>query len=273
MSKILCTFPGRTGDILWALPTVRMIARFFDTPVTLAVSKKYGDQSLLNLIEEQWYVESAISLPWWEVEESAPMGPRVPPALNEKEYDEIFHLGYEGWPKGELAKDIWERTALQLGSNEVLDMKPWIIVPYKESKKQIFCGWSQEWIELKMGVTAAVENAVFPRYKLVIAHGHGMRHAEWNAMFDATFAVTNWMGAADLLQESQFYLGCLSAQWVLANAMGKRCVVVEPSEPRWHPVFWREDEKNVMVRGGDGKPTFDARHVVEVVKKEIAKCV
>jgi hypothetical protein len=77
----------------------------------------------------------------------------------------------------------------------------------------------------------------------------------------------DWSVTAQIAQGAQCYLGCLSSQWVLANALGKRCVVVEPNEHRWHPVFYRDAPQNHLVRGNDGRPTFDARHAGDVLEE------
>jgi hypothetical protein len=273
--KILCTMPGRTGDVLWSLPAARMISRHFSTPVDFAVSKKYGSEGLLKLIAAQPYIGKAFAIQSWEVVESAPMSPRIPPEIPQT-YDQEYHLGYAGWPEGTLAGDVWARccAAIPALAGTPLDLSPWITnfaIPAMPPRN-IFVGWSEEWIELKMGVTVAIAGGIPNEWQFDIVHGVGARHGEWwklDRFFN--FYSCDLFTAASLLARSVFYLGCLSSTWVLANAMGKRCVVVEPAEARWHPVFWREDEKNRLVVGG-GHPTFDARHAVDEVKEMIKRC-
>lgn len=261
--------------MLWSLPTARMISQHYNTPVDFAVSAKYGSAGLLKLIAAQPYISKAFALSSWEVVESAPMSPRVPPEIPQG-YDLECHLGYEGWPVDTLAGDIWARTLFNNRALPVvpLDLSPWITnfaIP-SHPPRNIFVGWSEEWIELKLGVTVAIAGGISPEWQFDIVHAPGARHAEWwklNRFFN--FYSCDLYTAASLLARSAFYLGCLSAPWVLANAMGKRCVVVEPAEQRWHPVFWRDDPKNRIVVGG-GHPTFDARHAVDEVKEMIKVC-
>jgi hypothetical protein len=86
---------------------------------------------------------------------------------------------------------------------------------------------------------------------------------------NTTIIRSNWTAAAALMATAGIYVGCLSALWVLANALGLRCLVVEPNPQRHHPVFWRESPKNRLICGGDGKPTFDARHVGEALEEAL----
>lgn len=277
MSKILCTFPGRTGDILWALPTVRAISNHYGVPVDFMVSKKYGNESLLRLIEAQPYIDTAIVNTSWEVEEGAPMTPRVPtwiPQMSENTV--IVNLGYDGWPKDELAKAIHSiARARIINLPTELSMEPWITnfpgLSYLHSNRNIFCGFSHEYMECKMGVALAVAAGIQKGWQLDIVYRKGDRHEEWlESTKLVNFLPTDLWQAAELMSRSVFYFGCLSALWVLANAMGKPCVVVEPAEARLHPIFWRKDDKNVMVYGG-GRPTFDARHATDEVNKMIER--
>jgi hypothetical protein len=275
--KILCTFPGKIGDALWSLPTVRAISRHFSQPVDFCMSKKYGQAGLMKLIQEQDYISKAFVLDSWEItDEQHHMIPREPEVQG---YDKVFHLGYNGWPSCELAKYVYEATAESYQELSMLptqlDMSPWITLESSANSMlfpYIFVGWNQEWIELKMGLTAMLTKAVpLPLY--FVCHADGMRHAEFPEIKHAFIGGVDMYSAADVMARANFYLGDLSAQWVLACAMGKPCVVMEPSEARWNPIFWWDgDGRNTLVRGGDGKPTFDARHVADEVKKELKRC-
>ncbi len=50
MSCTLCTFPGRYGDIIWALPTVRGISEV-EGPVDLLIAGEFA--SIVPLLEQQ----------------------------------------------------------------------------------------------------------------------------------------------------------------------------------------------------------------------------
>src|SRR5262245_63210788 len=73
-APIACTMPGRHGDILWALPTVRALAEQAGAPIDLVISEKYG--SLKDLIRRQPYIADVVVLADWQVQETAPMTPR-----------------------------------------------------------------------------------------------------------------------------------------------------------------------------------------------------
>lgn len=280
--RILTTFPGKIGDALWSLPTVRAISRHFGVPVHFAITPEFdrAGAGLLRLIGEQEYIASTFALPGWEVEYKECMQPREPEVGGE--WDRVFHLGYYGWPSCALAKYIHEAAAETYQELAMLpeqpDMSPWIMLSSPDSPPagfpEIFVGWNQEWLELKMGLLLALVESTAqkdPLYSVVC--GEGMRHTEWEAIqaFDAVeLSQCDLYEAAKILAHCHFYLGDLSAQWVLACAMGKPCVVMEPSEARWNPIFWWDGEgRNRMVLGGDGKPTFDARHVRDAVLAQL----
>ena len=279
--KILCTFPGKIGDALWSLPTARMISRHFRVPVDFCMTPEHASEGLLRLIGEQEYIANTYSLPGWTVEYKECMQPRDPMVggYTDYKYDKVFDLGYAGWPDQELARYV-HRLLLSnykdVGFPFQLDMSPWIKVQhFAPIKRSIFVGWNHEWLELKMGLVLAlaksISNTVF-----CIPYTAGARHEEFvriNNINEIEMRRTDIYEAATMLARSSLYLGCLSALWVLACAMGKRCVVMEPSEARWNPIFWWDGEgRNRMVKGGDGKPTFDARHVRDAVLEELKRC-
>jgi hypothetical protein len=69
------------------------------------------------------------------------------------------------------------------------------------------------------------------------------------------------------------FLGDCSAWHVLAMAMGIPVVLVEPLEARWNPIFYplgMDGPQVTMVRGNDGNPTFDARHVADALTRALA---
>lgn len=270
MSRILVTHPGKFGDVLWALPTVRAISEAHGEPVDFATSVQYSDDSFRRLINKQPYVDIAFHIPGWMVYDTAPMTPREPtPELLAKSYERVYHLGYEAWPKYYCALDVYLRALALNSSLSALDDSPWVTLgPSDRSSNTILVCWSQEWIELKMGLTLAVA-AKFPEVQFkILCPRRQCRQEEWLWVLPDNCCLVHgdWLEACRWMEQATFYLGCLSGSWVLANATGTPVVAVEPAEARHHPVFWRDSPINHMTIGGDLKPTFDARHTCDMVK-------
>lgn len=298
--RILCTHPGRFGDILWALPTMRAIAEAYGQPVEFLTSAKY--EAINKLVELQPYIACAEFDPAWQVIESAPMTPRVPPGADEYErrgindprpaippyYDHVFHLGYEGWPSPTLAEDVYQRAVRQADrALPPLDLDtPWIATPHVRlappDQPLVWVGWSEEYFELKVGILVCLA-ARFQQVEFQWLRPWGGRYDEVDHTQDCvrpnrvqpqhrlgvnvSMVRARWPLAAALATAASAYVGCLSASWVLANALGLPVVAVEPNPQRHHPVFWRESPRNRLVLGGDGKPTFDARHVGDMLQQ------
>lgn len=292
--RILATMPGRYGDILWAAATMRAISEAYGAPIDVGLSEKYA--GIGPLLEAQPYVQAAGPIPTWDVQETAPMTPRIPPTweIPPGYYDAVYHLGYEGWPQGTLAEDIAQRARRQyeqqhptehfLGKHPRLDLaRPWIdegghpAPPAGDSAApKVYLGWSEEWFELKVGLSVMLAKR-FPAVDFWWVRPWGGRYDEidqsgkgWPDNFGICRA--NWLTAAGLMFWADVYVGCLSSAWVLANATGTPAVVCEPNAQRHHPVFWQDGKgKNVLVRGIDGQPTFDARHVGDALEVMLAK--
>lgn len=273
--RILCSMPGRHGDILWSLVVVRAISETYGERVDLLVSEKYG--SLTGLIERQDYIGRCVADTEWTVTETAPMTPRTPPVdvrdLLHVAYDRVFHLGYEGWPQGSLPEDIYRRANAQFeagGMLRGLDLtRPWITAPYPVHPTDLCVGFTDEHFELKYGITQLLIDRYF--------HDPGTRKAlvtlsnspRWNTEGARHVTEPIWEVSAGWLSQTKVFVGCCSALHVLAVAMGVPAVIVEPAAARLQEVFWPlgfDGEKVQVVRGGDGLPTVDARHTAEAIE-------
>lgn len=301
--NILCTMPGRHGDILWALPTIRAISQTYKQGVDLCVSAKYGkNPSFLKLIKSQPYIRYCWADPEWAILETAPITPRTPPKemkvrnLNscgslyeeDQNYDLVIHLGYMEWPTFQLPRYIYMLVNEELiGTGHLpldpLDLEtPWIRPFWHPANPQphVAVGWSDEWVELKMGVLLqSVARLEKHRVYFGMAIPSWSRQREWIEvlpMANFSYHVSDsWVLAAQLISEAHVFLGCLSAQWVLANGVGIPTVIMEPAPQRHHPIFYLEHHRNHIVRGADQGATFDARAVVEllyqVLEEEVAR--
>ena len=222
--KILATMPGRFGDILWAMPTLRCLAEASGEPVDLLVGEEFD--SLCALLRQQPYIDEARAIEGWTMDEKRPrMWPR--------DYDQVIHLAYPEWPTAPLHLYTWQTALMQFqGTLPPLDLDtPWITVPEApqhllDARPYITACWTEEWIELKMGVTVSVAQP--GTHYFFVTHVGG-RHQEFGRLHmipNITLVQRlGWIELAQLIQHAQCYLGCLSAPWVLANGLGKQTVI------------------------------------------------
>lgn len=296
--KVLCTMPGKFGDILWSLPTVRAIAEAAGEPVDFMISAAYG--TLAPLLAHQPYLRNWIVNANWQVRDTAPMTPSRPPDCPvdppiDYAWDKTIHLGYERWPQSLLPTDIFLRATVQWGSPlPTLDLNaPWLEVPDRdhwsenetytefgaEHHPHVHVGWSEEHVELKAGLIYALSGRLPAHDIRVITHLGSRLATEWLSHYPGNEASegfenlswysASWEMTAHALSNSKLFLGCLSAQWVLANALGIPTVIVEPNEARHNPIFFYDHPRNTMLMGNDGKPTFDARHLVDTIRSKL----
>lgn len=272
--KLLCTMPGKYGDILWSLLTCRALAEITGDPIDLTVSGKYGDDSFCRLLQDQPYIATVSADPAWIIEERglAPMNwepPQVPPG-----YDTVIHLGYRGWPARGLPFFIQEQVLRGYPALELGGINPtvhWIEIPGTQRQDwwtnrkaaRIAVGFSDDWFELKYGV-----------YHLLDMHSVGWQvlsvanSPRWNEEGGA--GSFNWREASEVIQQADLLVACNSALHVLGVALGTPVVILEPSEARHNPIFWplgQEGPQVWGVRGGDGKLTFDARALCQKVEQ------
>lgn len=266
ITRILCTHPGKAGDILWALPTMRYLAEAYNTQVDFWTSAAY--KHVLPLVEAQPYVRHAEHLDSWEVQDTAPMSPWIPPAEvleHFPEYDHVYHLGYHRWPVLPLAFEVAETAGIPREQWEKPEfLRPWITLPPRVpcgiEPFDLSIGFTDEWFELKFGIACLVQHYADAAGGVLCAEG-----SRWHR--EAERPPCDLLEAAHRIEASRLFLGCLSSLAVIAAGLGKPRVLVEPNPNRHHPIFQHPDRG--LVLGADGKPTFDARHVVEAVKENL----
>lgn len=281
--KILCTFPGKHGDLLWALPSLRAISESLDgEPIDLRVGAPYG--GICDLIRRQTYIRWATADPAWAVQDTAPMTPRTPPTADpyDENYDRIFHLGYTRWPHAPLPVETYHTLLSQWPTDwptlAPLDLdRPWIqAASVPDDQLSVALGWTEEHFELKAGLTCLLilrwmdPTARDPAFRFINVSWSSRWQAEWWTPGGATFAegmLTDWGRIAGVLSVSQVFLGDCSALHVLACALGKPVVLMEPNPHRHHPIFYPfgTGGRVRVVQGVDGLPTWDARHVQETL--------
>jgi hypothetical protein len=274
---VTVTFPGKYGDLLWALPTIRALSRRLGEPVTLLIASPFG--SITRLLSAQPYIHLCAAVDDWAVQDTAPMTPRAPALFDT--IPGVIHLGYRSWPLPNVCLHTAETALLELQPSwghvapftlAELDLStPWIQVPPKFAPYtwDWVYGFTDEYFELKFGIVSLLEYGRFRRH-YIPATGIG-RQVRW--MAEAFTPGTSWEDAAAILQHSRAFLGCNSALHVLAIATGCPVVMVEPQEMRHNAVFFPVGSTGpqvILVLGSDGRPTFDARHVADTLEAVIA---
>jgi len=269
--RILCTHPGRHGDLLWALPTVRAISRSYDTPVDLMLSPPYSSPSFRRLLLRTPYVGNVFVNAAWAVQETAPMTPREPPDWPEG-YDHVAHLGYDGWPLRTLPLETYRIASEQIDLTWPVDLdSPWLLPhsAYLLPPTRLTVGFTDEYFEVKYGVYWLL------REHFITPGEDGIRqlvNVSYGERWKGRTAETDWETAQAWIGESELFVGCCSALHVVACALGKPCVIVEPAEARHHPVFYpygTSGPRVTVTLGLTGQPTVDSRHVIAAIEARL----
>lgn len=269
--RILITFPGKHGDLLWSLPTVRAVSEHFGEPVDLLVSSAYGSTAFLSLLQVQPYIKLAGSIMEWPFVDGKPLPPGhldILPA----EYDRVYHLGYDGWPQAPLPMTVharlWQQWQDKDGPVPTLDLdRPWITPEWVTGPYPIVVAWNEFYFELKVGLEAIIDPPDGPVQREWANLSTGPR---WQAEYQ--LPAVDWMTLAASMATAKVILCDCSAPHVLAVALGKPVLVMEPCEDRWNPIFWpfgMDGPRVKCIKGLDGRPTFDARHVKDEIEKAL----
>jgi hypothetical protein len=247
---------------------------------------------LKPILTVQPYVQSVTLDREWQVQDTAPAAPRVPPGAGDDA--DVGHLGYIGWPDRPLPFEVAARVAGLTPAE--LDLSPWITIPCGYGKyltassqdaswirqhygepgslipyhqDEILVAWTDRWFELKYGLNCWLRAQGLRLFQTC------MPGSRFEPVGSRAFS---WPALAYAIACRDVVLTDCSAVQVLAAAMGKQVVVVEPEHDRHHEIFWPgqkvaggtgntwEPADNALaqrihpVLGGDGCPTFDARH-------------
>lgn len=214
MSKVLCTFSGPFGDILWSMPTVRAISQMLGEKVDFACMPYY--KSLLPLIQIQPYVDKAFSIESW-VREHSNHGdqPWNPPANTVKQYDRCFHLTYQGHP-GLTAKrlPLIDFTADQQGL-KLKDPLPFLSTPDYEANhkdKRIAYAFNDQYSDVKARFRSAIKSC-----------GDEFVFTDVREL--------DWVAAATVIKHSLAFVGCRSSNNVIAHGVGQKNIFIYEPHP------------------------------------------
>lgn len=275
-SHILLTHPGKIGDLIWALSAAREVARKYTSGQVDLATSPYC-RGLIPLLEHQEWIGSAIVLENWNVIFSAPVVPVIPPPYFDSfgnplelrpvcggPWDFVAHLGMRCWPSPTLLEYYPNLLRSEYGLSVEGSTSGWLEARTFPPSSEIAICFSDEWVELKAGLCAALATA-FPleTFRLLVSPQSRLakefRFPFQNFITHECDIVT----MADFMASSKLLVTCNSAPHPLANALGVPTVVVEPSTPRHQEVFKSRRGKNVYHDG------FDAREVVGVVGRRL----
>lgn len=282
--RVLATFPGRHGDILWALPAIRALSGRIGAPIDLMVGGAF--RSICPLIAAQDYIGRCWADPFWVTQDTAPISPRVPPGAQNPPsdppvWDLVLHLGYRGWPArplpfetldclneqlAPLALQGFGHTTPRIADEELALQEPWITLDGPGPPVEFVAGFSDEHFELKVGLVTLLSDMSQPWCVIAPPGGRWDRERPKGSY---PLQTGDWMMHARTLRNADRALCCCSALHVLAVAVGTPVVCMEPAEARWNSIFWpvgTVGPQVTVVRGNDGRPTWDARHVRETLE-------
>ncbi len=262
--RILCSFPGRYGDIGWALPTCRALAERHDTPVDLVIAGEFA--GILPLLRLQPYLGTVEALPDWHM--TPPEEWKAPGLQGRLEGSGlIVELGYRGWPGKPLPFAMAETAGVEIDLT-----RPWISTPPSHDGTVIAVGFTEAWFELKVGLLNLLGRQLPPH---LILTPHGSR---WQAerplgpLGPYQVCPCDWLQAATRIRNSRLFFGDCSALHVLAVGLGKKVLLCEPMEGRWNPIFYplgMDGPQVTVIKGNTGLPSFDARHCADAIREAL----
>ena len=257
------TCPGRYGDLLWACAVIRAISEGLDAPVDLRISGEFNP--IAGLLCQQPYIKTVVASANWSMT-TQDQHAWCPPQAAEGD----VHVGYRGWPDQPLPQYVYQQTReiypdLPMASLDL--QRPWITVPpYAHKRATWTCGFSEYHFELKYGLWELLTHQPQGLGPLSLCTG-----PRWKQ--EAKHGGCGWEDAAQWIAASRVFLGDCSALHVLAVALGVPALIMEPMEARWNPIFWplgMDGPQVRCVKGNDGRPTCDARHVADDLKEALS---
>jgi len=214
MGTTLLTFSGKLGDILWCLPAARALHRQGWT-VDFATMPAYA--AVHELMAAQPYLRRAFALPGWQqVDDHCGARPRLPPSVPNG-YAKAAHLTYERRPTYPLVEHALRvlRLPLEAAAGPFLEPAPRADAP----ARLVAYAFTGEAPEAKARVL------------------HRLRQGLPAGTQFADVGKLPFLEAAIVIASARFFLGCRSANWVVAQGVGARCLICEPNTGRREPIF------------------------------------
>lgn len=236
MSRVLCTFSGKFGDILWSLPTVRAVFQMVGGErVDFGIMPAYG--SLLPLLNAQSYISKAFVVEDWDCTGS-PYGdqPWLPPGHLIMRYERCFHLTYRCHPGIHRSPIPCIDFIAEQQGIKLTDPIPFITTAEQAG-----------WYSIGPGGVKITGGAFIDRYDHV-AYAFNPEAADVKERFLTRLQTSfdthkplawvdvskmQWLRAAALIREAVCFVGCRSANNVLAHGVGQKNIFIyEPDMSR-----------------------------------------
>ena len=236
MSRYLCTFSGKYGDILWSLATAKYIAeKIVNTPVDFAVMPYY--ENLGSLLCQQKYIDNAFVIPdWLRTHSNHGDQPWQPPVAVEQKYEKTWHLTYRGHPGiNAPSMPLIDFIAYQQGIRLQAPVIPFLDVDDETAFPAL------PFIELTTGNLADVA-----KEKRLVTYSFNDQYVKekkdfietlWPLLQEDGLELLDlnswgWASAAWALKHGLIHVGCRSACWVLATGIGQDTITFEPHPSR-----------------------------------------
>lgn len=220
MSRYLCTFPGKYGDMLWSLPTVRAISQIRGEAVDFAVMPQY--KNILPLLQAQPYIDRAFVIEEWLLQHSNHGDQPWLPQKNMEQtcgYEHVWHLGYRGHPglSGQPNMALVDFIAWQQGIRFVEGVLPFI--------------------SAEPGVVVGHERYVAVAFNTMYADLKLRFETRLNELCKAEFFLVDvnrfaWGNVPSVIKGAMVFIGDRSALHVVAHGVNQRIVTYEPHPAR-----------------------------------------
>lgn len=265
MRHVLFTHPGKHGDALWSMATIKTYAELIGRDVELVVSPYLTP--LIPLLYKQPYLSNVSTGLAWEVEFSAPVRPWEAPGILRDDDVEVIHLGMREWPTPTLGEYyprlLQQEYGLTVQPNWA---EPWIDVGPVDRRQEAVVSFSDEYAESKAGLVMALRAASPLPIRLLVRRGSRIQ-TDFGLEREVSVEVCDMQRLAERLASARVAVVCNSVAHPLGVAVGANLVVYEPQPMRHNPVF-KAPPSCQNVRYSDSVNSFELiPHFLEALKK------
>lgn len=213
MRQVLCTAPGRYGDILWSLAAVQELWRREKPDITFAVMPKW--EKILPFVGQQPYINRIIAPPTWKEQHSHCGSQPWKPPLGTHNFDAVYHFGYRAHPEVQLI-DYPATIHPELKVTESAIPFLYVGTPLP-SPKTIPYHFSYH----QHGAPGFMREIKkrFPGYEFI-----------------DTDSLSFW-DAARAIARAPMFLGSRSSCYVIAQGLGRPCLIYEKAGYRRHMIY------------------------------------